>query len=78
LVQLAKADPAVQDRLNQTDRQILMQATEGKPSVVHVMIDAGTAKKEFYAPAESYRSNRFSRILDCLLWRSVRRRAADI
>jgi hypothetical protein len=40
-VQLAKADPAVQDRLNKTDRQILMQATEGKPSVVHVMIDAG-------------------------------------
>jgi len=41
LVQLAKADPAVQDRLNKADGRILVQATEGKPSVVHVMIDAG-------------------------------------
>src|SRR6266568_4803541 len=41
LVQLAKADPTVQDRLNQADGRILVQATEGKPSVVHVMIDAG-------------------------------------
>ena len=32
LVQLAKADPAVQDRLSQADGRILVQATEGKPS----------------------------------------------
>ncbi len=46
LVQLAKADPAVQDRLNKTDGRILVQATDGKPSVVHVMIDAGMMRAQ--------------------------------
>jgi len=46
LVQLAKADPAVQDRLNKADDRILVQATEGKPSVVHVMIDAGMMRAQ--------------------------------
>jgi phospholipid methyltransferase len=46
LVQLAKADPAVQERLNKADGQILVQATAGKPSVVHVMIDAGMMRAQ--------------------------------
>jgi hypothetical protein len=41
LVQLLKADPEVQERLTRSDGQVLLQITEGKRSVVHVMIDAG-------------------------------------
>jgi protein-S-isoprenylcysteine O-methyltransferase Ste14 len=46
LVQLVKADPGVQDRLKQQDDRILVQITEGKGSVVHVMIDAGMMKAQ--------------------------------
>jgi hypothetical protein len=49
LVQLAKADPGVQDRLPPRDGRVLVQITEGKPSVVHVMIDAGMMR----APAKN-------------------------
>jgi protein-S-isoprenylcysteine O-methyltransferase Ste14 len=46
LVQLVKADPGVLERLAQLEGQILMQITEGKPSVVHVMIDAGMTRTQ--------------------------------
>ena len=46
LVQLVKADPGVQDRLTQPDGYVLMQIAEGKPSLVHVMIDAGMMRTQ--------------------------------
>jgi protein-S-isoprenylcysteine O-methyltransferase Ste14 len=44
LVHSARTDEKVRDRLNQQDGGILVQAMEGKPSVVHVMIDAGMTR----------------------------------
>ena len=44
LVQLVKADPGTQERLTQRDGRVLVQITEGRPSVVHVMIDAGMTR----------------------------------
>jgi protein-S-isoprenylcysteine O-methyltransferase Ste14 len=46
LVQLARSDRDVQDRLDRYDGRILVQATEGKPSVAHVMIDAGMTRRQ--------------------------------
>jgi hypothetical protein len=45
-VQLAKADPGVQERLTQRDSRVLVQVMEGRPSVVHVMIDAGMTRTQ--------------------------------
>lgn len=44
LIQSARSDREVQDRLDRYDGRILVQATEGKPSVLHVMIDAGMTR----------------------------------
>jgi protein-S-isoprenylcysteine O-methyltransferase Ste14 len=41
LIQSARSDREVQDRLPRQDGWLLVQAADGKASVVHVMIDAG-------------------------------------
>jgi len=46
LVELARSDREVQDRLNRQDRWMLMQAAEGKASATHVMIDAGMTRRQ--------------------------------
>jgi protein-S-isoprenylcysteine O-methyltransferase Ste14 len=44
LVKSAEADKEIQGRINQLNDWILMQAMDGKPRVVHVMIDAGMTR----------------------------------
>ena len=46
LVQSAETDGNVQDRLTRQHGGTLVQATQGKPSVVHVMIDAGMMRAQ--------------------------------
>ena len=46
LVQLARSDRDVQDRLKRQEGWVLMQAAEGKTSATHVMIDAGMTRRQ--------------------------------
>jgi protein-S-isoprenylcysteine O-methyltransferase Ste14 len=46
LVELARSDRDVQDRLNRQDGWMLIQAAEGKASATHVMIDAGMTRRQ--------------------------------
>jgi protein-S-isoprenylcysteine O-methyltransferase Ste14 len=46
LVELARSDRDVQDRLNQQRGWILMQVADGKASATHVMIDAGMTRRQ--------------------------------
>jgi hypothetical protein len=41
LVESAEGAEEIQDRIKQLDDWVLMQAMDGKPRVIHVMIDAG-------------------------------------
>jgi len=46
LIHSARDDSKVQDRLSRRDGWIMIQATEGKPSVTHVMIDSGMTREQ--------------------------------
>jgi protein-S-isoprenylcysteine O-methyltransferase Ste14 len=46
LIQSARSDRNIQDRLSRQHDWVLVQLTEGKPSVLHVMIDAGMTRRQ--------------------------------